>query len=680
MKHTVRGIIILTLILTVLQSPASADWKKFIPTPYENGADMDVYASYDTDSKTVDTDTGTKESNWTDTFLKEKLTLHSEGYIYHPRFILYKLSLSGALKQEAYKPSFAESAGWINASGIEYKADLAILPEHPYNLRLFARRVEPLYKERSAAHSQNVDTSRGGLFRYRKKPYFFNMKYIENYRESPHNSSDVKTFGANGTYFKELKNDNLFSLTASYTHSDFTSSSQLNGSSDQYWLSNVIDLRPFSLNSSLSKFLFNQESPAAGSFESDTISWNERLGAKLPLNFGAELLYSHQKNTFITGATETTPESSVFNTANGVEMDITHKLYKSLDNTYTFRHDSRTSLTSDSEVTSNYLTTNYTKIIPWGRLNAGLNFGRSVADSTGQAPVINELHASTPVPGSFLLNSQGVDQATIRVLLKSPLEPFELILLEENIHYTVTPFGNTFEINVINLPPQFLIPGTYEFLLSYNLTSAVLKLQTDNYGYNISFSLFHNLLNPFYRYHNMKSEVLSGNFSGIPVDSESHTAGVIFRKGLFRALAEYQQVDSNVNPYKRWKSDLSYTKHVTETVRISGAAGYTVTNYPEGTTAGGGQGYDVKTANISANVLKQLPEKNFFLSAGGSYSRSQGLTEGSGFSLVSSLWWKIGKLAVSLGASASGSESVSTSITTKRTHQYYYLNIKRELF
>lgn len=683
MKYTVRRLIILTVILTAaLQSPASANWKKFIPTPYENGADVDVYASHDSDSRTEDTETGTEESNSTDTFLKEKLTLHSEGYIYHPRFILYKLSLSGALKQEDYTTSFAESAGWINASGIEYKTDFFILPEHPYNLHLFSRRIEPLFKEKSASHYRNMDFSRGGLFRYRKKPYSFNMKYIVNSLESPHNSSDVKTFGANGAYFfKKSKSDDLFSLIAGYNHSNFTSSPQLNGSSDQYSLSNVIDLRPFTLNSSLSSFLFNQESPSTGSFDNDTISWNERLGVKLPLNFGAKLLYSHQKNTFITGATETTPESSVSNTANGVEMDITHKLYKSLDNTYTFRHDSRTSSASDSDVTSNYLTTNYSKIIPQGMLMAGFNLGRSVADSTaGQMPVINELHASTPVPGSFVLNSQGVDKPTIRVYLKDPLLPSNLILLDENTHYTVTPFGNTFEINVTNLPPGFLIPGTYDFSLYYNLTSGALKLQTDSYGYNISFNLLHNLLNPFYSYHNTKSEVLSGNFSGIPVDSESHTVGMIFRKGLFRTLAEYQQVDSNVNPYRRWKSELSYTKHVSETVRVSGTAGYTVTNYPQGTTAGGGQGYDTKTANVSANALKRLPVKNFLLSAGGSYSRSQGLTEGSGYSLVSSLLWKIGQLSVSLGASASGSESISTSTTTKRKHQYYFLNIKRELF
>ena len=533
---------------------------------------------------------------------------------------------------------------------------------------------------KTAEHSGNVGSSRGGLFRYRKKPYFFNMQYIVNSHESSQNSSDVKTFGAHGTYFKEYKKDNLFSLTASYNHSDFASASQLNGSSDRYSLSNVIDLKPFILNSSLSKSAFNQERPPDGSFESDTIAWNERLGAKLPLNFGAELIYAHQKHTFITGATETTPESSVTNTSNGVEVDITHKLYKSLDNTYIFRHGSRTSLTSDSGDTSHYLTTNYTKSIPWGRLMAGFNLGRSVTDSTGHISVINELHASTPVPGSFLLNSQGAEQTSIRVFLKSPLEPFELILLEENIHYTVTPFGNTFEINVINLPPDFVIPGTYEFLLSYDLTSESLELQTDNYGYDISFNLFHNILNPFYRYNNMKSELLSGNFSGIPADSESHTAGVIFSKGLFRALAEYQQVDSNLNPYSRWKSELSYSRHVTETLRVNGSAGYAVTNYPEGTTAGGGQGYDVKAANISANVLKKLPAKNFLLTAGGSYSRSQGLTEGSGYSLSSSLYWKIGKLLVSLGASVSGSDSESSTITANRTRQYYYLNIKRELF
>ena len=49
--------------------------------------------------------------------------------------------------------------------GAEYDAKIFLLPEHPYNLRLFAARYEPLFKEQSATQHSSIENSRGAVFR-----------------------------------------------------------------------------------------------------------------------------------------------------------------------------------------------------------------------------------------------------------------------------------------------------------------------------------------------------------------------------------------------------------------------------------------------------------------------------------------------------------------------------------
>lgn len=86
-----------------------------------------------------------------------------------------------------------------------------------------------------------------------------------------------------------------------------------------------------------------------------------------------------------------------------------------------------------------------------------------------QFDVINESHPAVPVPGSFTLGQPNADAGSITVFVQSPLPPFELIQLSESIHYTVVSVVDTFEIHVFTLPPQFVVPGVYDFLVSYSL-------------------------------------------------------------------------------------------------------------------------------------------------------------------------------------------------------------------
>ncbi|HSP05847.1 MAG TPA: hypothetical protein VLR94_01660 [Acidobacteriota bacterium] len=84
MKTTLRKAILALAVLALGLPPmASADWRAFLPRSLRNGADLDVFGSYESDDNQVG-EFGTK---WTDVFLKEKVTLYSNGYVYDPKFM-----------------------------------------------------------------------------------------------------------------------------------------------------------------------------------------------------------------------------------------------------------------------------------------------------------------------------------------------------------------------------------------------------------------------------------------------------------------------------------------------------------------------------------------------------------------------------------------------------------------
>ena len=83
-------------------------------------------------------------------------------------------------------------SGWSDNTGLEYDFRLVVLPEHSYNLRVFAARYEPLFKEQAATQHSNIANSRGAVFRYRKKPYFAHVGYTDDSIESGNTTSDVQ--------------------------------------------------------------------------------------------------------------------------------------------------------------------------------------------------------------------------------------------------------------------------------------------------------------------------------------------------------------------------------------------------------------------------------------------------------------------------------------------------------
>ena len=135
-------------LLALLQPRATlAGWTDFLPRTLDNGAYLEVQGLFEEDDNRY----AERSFRWADTFFKEKLTLFSNGYVYHPRFLLFHAAVTGLVSQERYDTSLVPSDEWRRDDGLEYDFSLRLLPEHAYNLQLFARRYEPLFTERAAA-------------------------------------------------------------------------------------------------------------------------------------------------------------------------------------------------------------------------------------------------------------------------------------------------------------------------------------------------------------------------------------------------------------------------------------------------------------------------------------------------------------------------------------------------
>jgi hypothetical protein len=287
------------------------------------------------------------------------------------------------------------------------------------------------------------------------------------------------------------------------------------------------------------------------------------------------------------------------------------------------------------------------------------------------------------VPGSFTLNQQNVDESTILIFLKSPLPPFEVIQLAENVDYAVIPSGNTFEIRIFNLPPQFVLPGTYEFIASYSLLSGDFTLRTDSVGSNASVQLFDDLLTPYFSFVEISSDVLSGEFPGVPLDSTTYTTGLILHRGPVRARGEYQDVQWEAAPHTAWLGEVQLAAAIDPSMSVYASVAYVNKHYSQGTIVyyENVTQYTEDTVTGSASVQKQLYARNLFLSVGGSYSHIDGLVNSNGYSGNTSLVWKIGRLDVVLGANAYGSDSSGTgTLSTKRDHELVYLKLRRRIF
>lgn len=666
----------LATLLATFATPAAADWTDFLPRPFEKHAYFDTYMSYERDHSSG----SARGIVWDDTFFRERLTLESAGYSYDPRFLLYQLSIAGSGKQELYDSSAYATRGWQADGAIEYDARMLLLPEHPYSLEAFASRHEPVYRQQAATSRDSVQQNQGVTVQYERKPWFAHGTFVNTTLDSAGNSSDVQNLNLDGKWFKRFLNGYEVTVNGAFTPSWYSNSQGLEGNSLEYLASNLINLKRLRLSSNVSQNNFDQHQGPGDRYETDQFAAWELLSIYLPWNFRTDLAYRHRDDSSTVDDAGPSPQRNYGTDGDNVQLDVVHRLYESLDTRYRFTSDLRDSTNGNSDTITNALSLDYTKKIPRGRLLAGVNLSRSDMDNTGFADVVGDAYTATAVPGTFALRQTNVDPASVIVVLRSPLPPFENIVLTEGVHYQINSSLEPFEIQVTTLPPEFAVPGNFDLYVSYSMTTGDYELRTDNAGTSISFEMWDDRVTPYFRFLAQRSDVLSGVYPGPPIDSDSYTTGLRLIFGPLRARGEYQVMEWDINPWRAGRAELQYVGNVTETLTAYATATYLNRHYLGGDPPYSSIDFTEEVVTVSANLTKQFWSRSLYLTLGGSWSHMTGLSDSDAWSANSSLVWHVGKLDVSLTASAFGSDSTTGfNPSVERDHQLISLSIRRQL-
>lgn len=644
----------------------------------ENKAVLDAFYSREEDNLGG----GPSPTRWADSFARERLTLYSYGYSFHPRFLRYRLALGGLLSQEKYRTQVFAPKGWSDRRGLEYDAAVTLLPEHPYNLRLFASRFEPIFKEHVATSHNRVGTIAGARFQYEQRPYFLRAGFVRDTTDLGEASSEVRRVQSEAKYFKELRNGDEVSFDASFNPVWTSSSTGLNGTCREAYGANTLKLGRWHLSSSLTSLSSQQEHSFAGDWSTDQLAWQERVTVRLPRGFRSDATYRYHDNRSTFRAPVEDRSRSLRDKGNDLQAHLVHRLFESLNTTYQLTRDARSSLESETTNLSHSLALNYSKKIPWGSLMLGANGSRGALDSRGPSTsVVNESHLGTPVPGSFTLAQPNVVPGTVFIVLKSPVPPYELVTLTENVHYAVFQVVSTLEIRVFALPPEFVVPGSYEFLASYSLAGGDFGVRNRSFGASASLTLFSGLLTTYGGSATIHSDVVSGAFPGIPVDSKTLTAGVRLARGSWRATGEYGNLKWDINARETWKTQLDYQySSASGATRLLGSASYERTHYGDdarlGTVA-----FREETLSASGSGQKRLRSPNMSFSAGGTYSRLQRSMGGDVFSWNAGWNWRIGRVEIDAAASAYRYRTRGSPVNPyRRDHSLYYVKLRRDLF
>lgn len=676
----VRLVFILMIVFLTAPSAARGQEGQFFPTIYGFEGELDFGAAYEQNKN----ESRGRGSHTSDTYFAEKIVLSANGYVYHPRFLLFLAKVGGGLTQENFEnsnlPADAGGGSWRNNPLWEYEFRTLLLPEHPYNLELFALRTNPYIPGRTTWGVQPVTMTEGALFTYKDNPWMFRLGYTLHSIDYTESRTDTNTLNANGGY-----NVEKFSLTGSFSHSDSSNTVRGVGSdytTDKYSLQNQLRFfdRKFFLISDVSKNSFETHQPTA-SLSGERFMWTEQLNMFLPYRFNAILNYNHYQDTEKSIGAFSDTERSFTSTTDTAGFTLTHRLYESLQSSYNINYGTTKTPTGNYTTTSQSLNAMYTKKIRGGRLTSSGYLSRMLSDREDSPTVLNEVNKAR-IGGEFSLVGTYIDGTSILVKVIDPLTGIPLpTYLENTTQYEVIPDANTFRIWIKAVPPEVLQPDPlyeYTFNVEYRSVWGALKIQTSSAGFAVKLELLEGWFNPYYSYDQMTQTVLSGSIPGGPEESTTNTFGVTLERPPYFALLEHQDRQSRYNPWKRDRAEAAFRKDLEPTSNLYLHGYYTRTeNYagvfrpasPTETSIGG---------DVSAQ--KRFPDKNLTLNVGGSYAQRQFVYETKTYTLNAALVWTREKLDVSLGANLSLVDTALDTGTEESSYQRYYLMARRKLF
>jgi hypothetical protein len=417
----------------------------------------------------------------------------------------------------------------------------AIFRNKSVNLNVFANLNQTYFNRELLTNVKSDNKQWGGIFSIYNKFLPLSVSYRQSdWRQNELQTGRVFTMKQNdftpriSKSFGSNDNNELLYSKSSYYYS-YAGSSEVKNLIDKVTLTDNIFFdrdRKYNFNSYAS--YYKQD----GTYQFEKIEANERLLFNLPANLRFTGGYMYNR---LTDPTQVLSQNRILGSLN-------HRLFESLTtNVYVDYSDISQTIYDENNLRAG-ADLNYTKKIPTGTLNLSYRYYRSYFDMTGtSAPlkIVNEEHILSDNQ-TTLLNKPYVDLSTVVVK-----DPAGIILYQENFDYIVTERNDYVEIK--------RIPGG-QILNGQTVTVSYTAIQPGSYSYiadNNTFSssilLFGKLLELYYTrsvqdYKDLvQTEYLTLNYFN------QYIAGCRIDLGVAGAGVEYDEYNSNVIPYKRYR-------------------------------------------------------------------------------------------------------------------------------
>ena len=669
--------ILFAVILLSVPSRAHGALGTFTPHVYSTEGDIIIDAHYQSQTN----EASGRSTGWTNSYLSERFVLTTTGWVYHPRFMVFLAKLGAGAAHERVTNDFRsnEPTGTQSTFLGEYEFRAVFLPEHDYNLEVYTLRTNPYIPGTVSIGFDTINYDSGAIFEYKRRPWAFKLAYDYSRIESETYTTDTNSFRTNAVYFKDWG-----TFSGSYSREESDNSYRevsTNLTTDQY--SGENQLRFFEnkvyITSNVSKIIFKQNS-TVGDIDDDRFTWNEKLNIELPLNFNVNFYYNRFDETTKSDSPGVVGKVTLDSTSDIWGVLVMHKLYQSLVTSYNFTKQKSDTTTGNTDTTVNTLTLAYNKRIPHGQLITGLLYSKSSVDRQGIQTVLNE-RSQTTYPGEYTLQLTDIDESTISIQVLSPFTG-SWINLEKNLNYLITTIGNTIRIQIIFLPAAVQSPDPfylYTFQTTYELLQENATIDTTTYGGNVKLELFNNSVTPYFSYyHTEQSTQSSGAFSVTPLDTTTYIVGLLLQKDPYSLLLEYQDYQSNVNPYTLMKTQFNYRKNLSTTTRLTFEGLYQHTAHGESNSQG--SNVDENFYGATLWLQKRYPKNNMILSLGSTYNRATGINTRQSYSVNGELFWKLKKFELRAGIGIGGTKTDYDTGSQKSLYQSYTLTVRRQIF
>lgn len=665
-----RAAALLLTALLLAPGGASGELGDFVPTINYTSGDLELTSMRQNEENTA----GGRGTKTSDDFLSGRLVLYLDGFVYHPRFVQFLVKDAAGAYRERYEGNFGGSYDDTALSN-DYEMRTKILPEHPYNVELFALSMTPYFRQ-NVASTRVTDVERGAIFNYADRPVFLNVSHTTGESRSRIYSSEYRSERASGSHLLGPMTN-----SAAYTHTDSSTSLGLHSVNEESSFGNTIAVSNVSLDSRYTRNNIKQHSPFAAALDTDNRSWLEQLNAQLPWNFSTSAVYNALKTVLTTEAGETTPKQEAITEIKSTGFSLTHKLYDSVRTSYFFSRILTDSTSGETESVMHSVNGIYTKRIPTnGRLTISGQGSSSSIDQESAPLVVGEIY-SAALFGNFTLSRERIDPDTIALLILTGAGAS--VEMTRNVHYVVEEAGAAFKVSIIALPPELIAEAhplghAYTFRVSYNLLAGELRLVTTTIGYGVNLALFDGFLTPYYSRLRTEQELRAGSIPGGPQETDTDVTGIIIRKAPLSWLTEERTVDSEASPSRSLRNALEYSNRMSDTLNLTAKAERLDTRYGRGLL--GTRGYTERINNLNLTMMKNVPRKNFSASLTAYYSRRSSTFDTELSSASGNVSWKLGLLSVDAGASFNSGETTAATGRQRQRSEFYYLTLKRKLF